>query len=378
MQKTMMMITLGLSALLGPADAAPETATWRRIAPLFQAPAEFRGQFDDYPSPLKFYDGRPVAPAADWPRRRQEILDYWRRTMGPWPALLERPKLERQARQRRDNYTQIRVSAEVAPGFMQPGYMLVPEGKGPFPAVLVVYYDPATSAGLPSEYVRPFPAEAIKLRQFARDLALRGFVTFAIGAPGGDARVPELNGARTQGLSYLAYLAANCHTLLAQQPEVNPARIGVMGHSYGGKWAMFASCLHEKFACAVWSDGGVVFDEVRGSINYWDYFYLGGDGEQRPRRGLLSAENPRRGAYKQLVADGRNLHDLHALMAPRPFLVSGGSEDYPARWRSLNHAVEVNRFLGQTNRVAMHNRPAHPPTDESNEISYLFFEHHLK
>ena len=26
-------------------------------------------------------------------------------------------------------------------------------------------------------------------------------------------------------------------------PEVDPKRIGVMGHSYGGKWAMFASCL---------------------------------------------------------------------------------------------------------------------------------------
>ena len=327
---------------------------------------------------LKFYNGQPVATPTDWPRRRQEILAYWYRTMGAWPALIQRPKVIRQQVQHRDNYTQIRISAEVAAGFMQPGYLQIPDGKGPFPAVLVVYYDPATSAGLPSEYVRPFPAESIKVRQFARDLALRGFVTLAIGAPGGDARLPELNGAKTQGLSYLAYLSANSHTILAHLPEVDPARIGVMGHSYGGKWAMFSSCLYDKFAAAVWSDGGVVFDEQRGSINYWDYFYLGGDGTPRPRRGLLSPENPRRGAYKQLIEDGRNLHDLHALMAPRPFLVSGGSEDYPARWRSLNHAVEVNRFLGYSNRVAMHNRPAHPPTAESNEIAYLFFEHVLK
>ena len=370
--------TIGLGLVAGLAASGAESSPGQRIAPFFQPPAEFRGQVDEYPSPLRFYDGRPVKSPVEWPARRREILDYWHRTMGPWPALLAQPRLVRESAQRRDNYTQIRVSAEVAAGFMQPGYLLIPEGRGPFPAVLVVYYDPATSAGLPSEYIRPFPIESVRLRQFARDLALRGFVTLAIGAPGGDARLPNLNGAQTQGLSYLAYLAANSHTMLTQQPEVAADRIGVMGHSYGGKWAMFASCLYEKFACAAWSDGGVIFDEKRGSINYWDYFYLGGDGAPRPRKGLLSPENPRTGAYKKLVEDGRNLHDLHALMAPRPFLVSGGSEDYPARWRALNHAVEVNRFLGHTNRVAMHNRPAHPPTPESNEIIYLFFEHVLK
>lgn len=369
-------LLLGLALPTAASSAAGDA--WLKIAPFFSPPVAFRGQFDDYPSPLKFYDGTPTAAPTDWPRRRQEILDYWHRTMKPWPALLERPRLVRQETLHRDSYTQVRVSAELAAGFMQPGYLLIPDGQGPFPAVLVVYYDPATSAGLPSEYVRPFGKDAHKLRQFARDLAMRGFVTLAIGAPGGDALLPELNGAETQGLSYLAYLAANSHTLLARQPEVRPDRIGVTGHSYGGKWAMFASCLYEKFACAAWSDPGIVFDETRGSINYWDSFYLGYDGAQRPRLGLVSAENPRRGAYKELIQDGRNLHDLHALMAPRPFLVSGGSEDYPARWRTLNHAIAINHFLGHANRVAMHNRPAHSPTPESNEVIYLFFEHCLK
>ena len=50
-------------------------------------------------------------------------------------------------------------------------------------------------------------------------------------------------------------------------------------------------------------------------------------------------------------------------MAPRPFLVSGGSEDPPERWRALNHAVAVNKLLGYEDRVAMTNRPGHDPTD---------------
>ena len=88
--------------------------------------------------------------------------------------------------------------------------------------------------------------------------------------------------------------------------------------------------------------------------------------------------NPRTGAYKELVAKGHELHELHALMAPRPFLVSGGSEDPPARWKALNHTVAVNRLLGHTDRVAMTNRKGHTPTEESNAQMYRFFEHFLK
>src|SRR5262249_60614329 len=89
-------------------------------------------------------------------------------------------------------------------------------------------------------------------------------------------------------------------------------------------------------------------------------------------------EDPRPGAYRRLVEGGHDLHELHSLMAPRPLLVSGGSEDPPERWRALNHAVAVNRLLGYEERVAMTNRAGHAPTAESNELIYLFFEHFLK
>jgi hypothetical protein len=85
-----------------------------------------------------------------------------------------------------------------------------------------------------------------------------------------------------QPLSLLAYVAANAHTVLARRDDVFADRIGIVGHSFGGKWALFASCLYDKFACAVWSDPGIVFDErdrrkqnPSGSVNYWDVWYLG-------------------------------------------------------------------------------------------------------
>ena len=79
-----------------------------------------------------------------------------------------------------------------------------------------------------------------------------------------------------------------------------------------------------------------------------------------------------------MIETGRDLHELHALMAPRPFLVSGGAEDTPKRWQALNHAIAVNKLLGYTNRVAMTNRETHAPTPESNAQMYTFFEHFLR
>lgn len=114
-------------------------------------------------------------------------------------------------------------------------------------------------------------------------------------------------------------------------------------------------------------------------MNYWEPWYLGFDpglGERR-KRGLLDGTNPRTGPNKQLMAEGRDLTDLHALMAPRPLFVSGGPENPPARWESLGHAIAVNRLLGAGNRVGMSNRPEHTPNARDNALLYHFFDNAL-
>ena len=368
------LLALALPTVLAAADLPVPS----ELRPFFAPSPEHAGRLGAYRSPLLRDDGSRVTSAADWPARRREILEHWHRVMGP--------RVELSERQDRDGVTQHRVELEVAPGVMQTGFLLFPPATfaGPRPAVLVPFYAPEVSVAYAGP--RPLAGQAARLfkdgvpvqRDFALQLARRGFVTLAIGTPGDDAYRPDLRGARCQPLSYHAYLASNCLTALAQRPEVDPARIGVMGHSYGGKWALFASCLDERFACAVWSDGGVVFDETRGAVNYWEPWYLGREEGRTRARGLVTDANPRTGAYRELRATGRDLHELHALMAPRPFLVSGGSEDPPARWEALNHAVAVNRLLGHTDRVAMTNRPAHSPTAESNAQAFRFLEHFLR
>jgi hypothetical protein len=355
-------LSVAAVVLNGALSPAEERALPSPLVPYFDPPEEYAKSLGSFPSPLRFEDGREVRTAAEWPDRRREILATWNAAMGEWPPLLEGSDLKIIRSESRESFTQHRVEVRYATNLSHEGWLLVPPGKGPFPAVLVPFYEPETSIGLKGER-----------RDFALQLVRRGFVTLAIGSPGGDARLPELAGAKCQPLSFLAYIAANCHRALARRPEVDPKRIGIVGHSYGGKWALFASALYEPFAAAVWSDPGIVWDEARPNVNYWDEWYLGREpGLERPRAVL-----PRTGAYRKLVEAGRDLTDLPALLAPRPFLVSGGSEDTPERWPALNHAIAVNRLLGFSHRVGMTNRPKHDPTDESNAVLVAFFEHFL-
>ena len=141
---------------------------------------------------------------------------------------------------------------------------------------------------------------------------------------------------------------------------------------------MFAAALWDKFAAVAVSDPGIVFDEKRSNVNYWEPWYLGLDAARTRKPGIPSAENPRTGAYQKMIDRGRDLHEIHALIAPRPFLVSGGAEDPPSRWTALNHLVEINQLLGFTNRVAMTNRRDHSPDEEANARVYAFFEHFLQ
>jgi hypothetical protein len=258
---------LAMASRIAIAAEAPLPA---ELAPFFTPPPEYANSFGEYRSLLVREDGSQITTPQEWESERNKIRTRWHEVMGEWPALLDKPRLEIVETTQRDGFTQHKVKVEVARGEITDGYLLIPGGAPKFPAVFVPFYEPETSIGVKGEG-----------RDFAYQLTRRGFVTLSIGSPGGDARKPEPGKASWQPMSYLGYVAANCANALANLPEVDAERIGVVGHSYGGKWAMFGSCLHDRFACAVWSDPGIVFDEKRPNVNYWDPWYLGRMGESR-------------------------------------------------------------------------------------------------
>ena len=371
-----------------PPDAAnrPDPASRQELAdrlrPYYQPPAEFADQLGKYRSPLQFANGSVVQTPADWKRRRTEIEELWQRRLGPWPRLILFPKVVRQERVEREGIQQHHVQVQISlDGKQIDGYLLIPPGKGPFPAVLVPFYEPLTSIGQGAN------GKGRGTHDYGYQLAKRGFVTLSVGTPGSlekpgletrELLIEAGKEQQCQPLTILAYAAANCHTALAQMPEVDRHRIGIIGLSYGGKWSMFASCLDDRFACAVWSDPGIVFDEKNSSVNYWEPWYLGFDPQQQRKAGIPSETNPRTGLYQSLVENGDDLVDLHALMAPRPVLVSGGTEDPPRNWQALNHLVAINSVLGQRDRVAMTSRQTHVPTAAALELELDFLEYWLK
>jgi hypothetical protein len=368
---------LVLLALPSQSDSPRAGELWRKLGPLFATPPEFKDDLGTLRPVLKFEDGREVRTAADWAERRKELLKKWHELLGPWPPLLEKPAAQEQWKETVENFTRRRIELEVAPGRKSSVYLLTPEGKGPFPAIVDVFYYPEDGAGI--------KADKREQNDFGYQAVKRGMVALCLGQnptapkPNADLYYPAWDKAQLQPLSYLAYVAANAHTFLAQRPEVDPARIGVVGHSYGGKWSIFAGALNDKFAAVCTSDPGIVFDEARGNVNYWEPWYLGYEpGTEFRARGVLSKGEGRRGPYRTMMEKGIDLHELHALVCPRPFFVAGGSEDKPSRWKALNHSVAVNRVLGAEGRVGMANRPEHKITPEASDQIASFFEYFLK
>src|SRR4029077_9323513 len=152
---------------------------------------KYRNDYGTYRSPLKFADGSPVKTAQDWPRRRAEILESWHKAMGAWPALIEKPQVETVKTTRRENVTQHQLRLGIAlGGDMVDAFLLVPDGKGPFPAVVVVYYDAQTGVGL-----------GTKMRDYGWHLAKRGFIVLSIGKPTATVNFDDAN--KATGGSYL-------------------------------------------------------------------------------------------------------------------------------------------------------------------------------
>src|SRR5204862_5683891 len=95
---------------------------------------------------------------------------------GPWPPRLEAPQMKRLESIEREEYVQHHVQVPIAPGGRTAdGYLLIPVGGGPFPAVLVPFYEPETSIGE--------GAKGRGTHDYGLQLVRRGFVTLSIGTP---------------------------------------------------------------------------------------------------------------------------------------------------------------------------------------------------
>ncbi|MDH5604494.1 MAG: sialidase, partial [Cyclobacteriaceae bacterium] len=180
------------------------------LSPFFSPPPEYENDYGDYRSPLTFYEGTPVTTKEEWSLRRKEILDKWHEMMGSWPSPLEDLKVEYVDTVKRENIIQYKISFQWTPVERTTGYLLVPEGSKNSPAVVTVFYEPETAIG-----------EGKPDRDFAIQLAQRGFVTLSVGSTETTNNetyatyYPGRDSATVEPLSMLAYAASSAWQLLA-------------------------------------------------------------------------------------------------------------------------------------------------------------------
>ena len=106
--------------------------------------------------------------------------------------------------------------------------------------------------------------------------------------------------------------------MLAAERDVDPDRLGAIGHSLGGKEALFLAAFDDRIRAAVSSEGGI-------GIGYsnWDAPWYHGEDVHRPGFPLDHAQ-------------------VLALVAPRSFLLVGGdSADGDRSWPYIDACLPV-------------------------------------
>lgn len=151
-----------------------------------------------------------------------------------------------------------------------PAYLLVPDDLADGqrrPAIVALHghttFGRQTIVGMDNKHTRSEPTLAYGL-----DAVRAGYVVMAPawwGFPGRDGHQADIAQGRDPcnviqmaasmyGLNVLALHMQDAHAAidaLVQRPEVDPARIGCMGNSYGGRTAMWLSMLDERIAATV-------------------------------------------------------------------------------------------------------------------------------
>jgi dienelactone hydrolase len=213
------------------------------------------------------------------------------------------------------------AALQVEPDASENVYIMKPlRAAGKLPVVIVPFYDVDAPAGKDMGGRRYTPPG---VRSFALLAVQQGYLAVAIrwfGESYGESyseAVANLE-LRHPGCSGMGKWVSDARALvnyLSSRPDVDTRRIGMIGHSLGGKMALYAAAMDERIHVAVASEPGIGFSQS----NYNDYWYFGNRLAKAP--------------------PGTDQHELLSLMAPRPFLLIGGDQyDGNNSWHYINRA----------------------------------------
>ncbi|HOM81099.1 MAG TPA: prolyl oligopeptidase family serine peptidase [Armatimonadota bacterium] len=316
----------------------------QRLAPLFPA-------------------GCPVTVEA-WEEQRASLRREWDRVLGKPSFESFDQAVEVVGRFEQPEYRGTLVRQPTGPHTRQLLLLMEPARatRSPRPGAVVPFYHPDAMAGYDLEKGEPIRERPVV--QFGRHLVQQGYVVVCSEAfpfntvphPGTEAGFAWWHAGAKKllqdnpqwtGMGKLAWDASRALDFLLEQPDVDPERILMIGHSLGGKIAFYAGVLDERVRAVIGSDFGIGW-----SFTNWDAPWYLGEQIHHPEFPLAH-------------------HQLLALLAPRSFLLIGGEADRVESWQYLKAAQEVYRLYGREDAVGhFYHGTGHSPTPESLEIAY--------
>jgi len=304
---------------------------------------------------------RRVETLEQWQRRREEIRRWWLDFLKPLQIDREGPpRFEVLAEDRPEGVVRQLVRYEVEPGQEVEAYLLKPAAVQRACPGVVAFHSTVRQTIRQPAGVKGRPEKAFGLR-----MARRGYVTFCPRCFlwSESLRVSYAEHARrfssrhpgSKGMAKMLFDAKVALDILAGLPEVDPQRLGAVGHSLGAKQVLYLAALDERVQVAASSEGGI---GTRFS-NWHAPWYLG----KEIRRGTFHHEH----------------HELLALVAPRAFLLVGGdSADGDRSWPFIEAVLPIYRLYGGTARIGLFNhRKGHRVPREAVERSDKWFDVYL-
>ncbi len=313
---------------------------------------------------------RPILTPGDWAIRRQHILAHIQQVMGPLPdrtklvplnvQKLEEVPLEGLIREKIEYQTE--ADTRVRAYLFRPAKPPVKK----LPAVLCLHQtigigkqEPAGLGGSPNLH-------------YALHLAQRGYVTFAPDYPSfGDYKHDF---APTHG-----YISGSMKAiwdnmravdLLVGLEQVDPQRIGCIGHSLGGHNTMFTAVFDERIKALISNCGFTRFPKYYGGqLKGWT------SDRYMPVINNKYANNPNLVPF--------DFPEIVAAFAPRAFLASSpkGDSNFEVSGvvDSIASAQRIYDLLGVSERLQA-NYPdcAHDFPEDVRKVAYEFFDKHLQ
>lgn len=304
---------------------------------------------------------------ADWESRRRHILAALERVMGTFPnpakrvaldvKVLEEVKLEGGLLRRKLTY-QSDATDRVA------AYLFLPEAtaKAKLPAVLCLHQTArlgkAESAGLVENP-----------KQYALHLAQRGYVTFAPDYPSfGDSKYDfHPRHGYASGTMKAIWDNVRAVDLLESLPEVDAARLGVIGHSLGGHNAMFTAVFETRLRVIVSSCGFTTFR--KDDLPSWTgKVYM-------PR---IAGEFGNDAAKVPF-----DFPEIVAAFAPRPFLTCSAEGDSDFDVSGVRDVLEAARKVYELHGragdlVGYYPKGPHAFPEDARKVAYNFLDQHLR